>query len=366
MLTTLKGAGILAATTIGAGVFALPYLFAKAGWLTGTAYLLFLGLLLGWVHRLYLQALAQAGGKKRLLAFLREEQSDWLFGLSVIAVVGGLVLTLVVYLVLGVEFTLILFPSLDARVAFFLFWIIGTGPIALGVRRIGSFEFLGTFLLVGIMLGLFFYGAGGIRDVFRSPAFVFDSLLLPFGAVLFSLAGWTALEPLYATHGGSPAFQKRLFMSLWLGTAIVVASYLLFIGGVLGSGVPVAPDALSGFVFATPRVARFLSIFGLFALWTSYIPVGFEIKNLLGGDMGWSYAFPFVAAVPPLLVVLGVDTFIEAIGIAGGVFVALQYALILFVARKKVLQPGIVRSFTFLVSVLFFLVALYEAYGFFI
>lgn len=365
MRTFFESAGMLAATTIGAGVFALPYLFVKSGWLIGVLYLFLFGSIMLWAHWLYLRTLGVARGNKRLLALAKEEGSRWFSLFSACVIVGGLVLSLVVYLVLGMVFLTLLFPSLESGVALILFWIAGTVPIAISVRRVVSIELLGALLLVGIIAGLFFYGMSGVGDFFKGPAFVPEYLLLPFGAVLFSLAGWTALEPMHERCCGAPSPQKSLVSSLWFGTAVIVGSYLLFIGGIMGSEAPMTPDTLSGFMKVAPAVARLLAFFGLIALWTSYVPIGREAKNALQEDMQWKYAFLFVAIAPPLLVMLGVDTFVEAISIAGGVFVALQYVLILFVAQRKLSLSMPARFLVRGVSALFLLAAVYEVFVFF-
>ena len=60
--------GILVATTIGAGIFALPYLFAQAGWLAGLVLLTALGALLFFTHWLYARAAFAADGEEHLAA----------------------------------------------------------------------------------------------------------------------------------------------------------------------------------------------------------------------------------------------------------------------------------------------------------
>lgn len=360
----VRGAGMLAATTIGAGMFGLPFVFSESGWLTGLGYLLILGFVMGWVHLLYIKTLARAGKKMHILSFVKEGMPRRFFWLSVFVIVGGLVFALVVYLVLGMEFVRILFPYIGPKIALFGFWIIGTAPIAFTARRITLLEFFGTILLAIIVFAVFVVGAKNMDALFDWAAFVPSRIFLPFGVILFSLAGWTALEPIYELWRNSP---KRFYsLPLWMGTALVVFLYLLFVLGIARSGAAITPDTLTGFIVAAPVMARLLALLGLFALWTSYVPVGLEIKNVLLSDMKWKYATSFVAIAPLVLVLAGVDTFVGAIGVAGGVFVSLQYVLILLVVERGGLaQSSVKRIAIKIAATLFLIVAAHEFFVFF-
>jgi hypothetical protein len=71
-----------------------------------------------------------------------------------------------------------------------------------------------------------------------------------------------------------------------------------------------------------------------------------------------------VLLAPLALVFAGLDTFAQAIALAGGVFLSVQYALIAYVSRKILRAEGWRRVGLDLVALAFAAAALYEIYIF--
>ena len=117
--------GLMVAMTIGAGMFGLPYVFLKSGWFTGLIYLFVLSGVVAFAHALYFGVLYRAGTKERLVGLARRYLGPNGFYFGFATVVGGLLLTLVVYLILGSDFFRLVFPSIDSRASFIVFWIAG-------------------------------------------------------------------------------------------------------------------------------------------------------------------------------------------------------------------------------------------------
>lgn len=360
---SLRVVGILASTTVGAGIFALPYVFLKAGWGTGVIYLAMFGAVMVVAHYLYWKILDDSGGKKRLLFVVKDHFGLPGFYSSVVAVMGGLVLTLVAYLILATKFFKIIFPYIDSATALAIFWIISSIPLILSLKRFAGMEFLGSAVMVGIIFMVFFSALPG-GHIAEIDLFIPDAWFLPFGAVLFSLAGWTAIEPIYELKtklkkaGRLPEFV--------LGTALVVGVYLIFVVAVFGITSTVTPDTVSGLNQLGYWPGVLLSIFGLLALWTSYLPISREVKNLLTDDLRWgsSVAVAVVFLAPMVFVAVGVRNFFDTIGLVGGVFLALQYVVIVLVAKKIFSLEGWANLGVILLSSIFVVGALYEIYYF--
>ena len=105
---------IIAAATVGDGVFALPFVFSQAGWLLCLIYIAILGAIVVAAHTVYFKTLQQEGEKERLLGLARRYLGDGGFWVGFVAIVVGLLLTLVAYLILGSEFIRLGFPGLPA------------------------------------------------------------------------------------------------------------------------------------------------------------------------------------------------------------------------------------------------------------
>lgn len=385
LLVFLEGTGLVAATTIGAGIFALPYVFAEAGWLIGIAYLVILSAITIFIHHLYFRVLAAEKERERLLGLVRRYVGTGAFHAAFLAIVGGLILTLVIYLVLGATFLTILFPSLSVPAALFLFWLAGSLPLLFRLPRLVGAEFAGTALMLGIIL-IVFASSSGFTGLLRAPLARLHGVFLPFGVILFALAAWTAVEPLYewtqqasrtqaadrTQNNKNMATKRRVtsdrlaVRSLAFGTIISAFFYLLFVAGILSSNGTVAPDTLSGLADWPLWKLWLLAALGLLAIWTSYLPISREVKNALERDMrvprGISYVTVLIA--PILLVVAGLTNFLAAVGVAGGVFLGGQYLAIAFVAERSLRVKRGERIVLYLSAATFLLGALYEIYSF--
>jgi chromate transport protein ChrA len=79
-------------------------------------------------------------------------------------------------------------------------------------------------------------------------------------------------------------------------------------------------------------------------------------------DLRWRKKAALVAvfSLPPALVLLGLNSFIQVIGLVGGVFLSIQYALIVLVSRKVLRPRGLKRVLADVVMIAFALAALYS------
>ncbi len=359
--TVVRMASVLLATTIGAGAFAIPYVVAEAGWALVAGYLLLLGLVLYAAHVLYAETLEATGEEHRLVGLVRRYGGEHFFLIACVAVLGGLLMTLFAYLLLTTHFLHILFPSFGEFTLLLSTWFLLSFPLLFGIRRFVQFEFLGTALMVSAIAAVFF-GAPDLGGFLRTPAFNSLQFFFPFGPLLFALAAWTAVEPMYEyakREGNAVSLVKR---ALAWGTGASIVLYALFAIGILGTVSYVTPDVISGFTSAHPSTLVLLCIFGILAVWTSYVPVAREVQKMLEDDLRMQ---PHFALAVPLLLPLafaaaGAGTFFEAVSFAGGVLLSLEYLFILFVARRALSRSQFSPPAFFLLSAVFAGGALYE------
>ena len=357
----LGSASLLAATTIGAGMFSLPYVFKESGWLSGLFYIILLSGAVIFVHHLYWIVLSRADGKTHLLSLVRDRLGKRAFYAASIAVVTGLFLTLVIYLILAQNFMRIVLPEQIGNLGAVLFWSAASLPILLRLQKLVGAEFFGTFLMVSIVLFVFATGQDGFSEVALLKP---ENIFLPFGAILFSLTGWAAIKPMFdwqKRNGDSSPLPK-----LAAGTILSAIVYILFVIGILGSDGAISTDTLSGISSWPLWKLQLLAWLGIFAIWTSYMPISLEIKNELDDDLRLPASFSLVAAVVvPLLIFLsGFLNFLGAISLAGGVFLAIQYVFIILVSKKILALSGLKKFFADLLIFVFLAAAAYEIYYF--
>ncbi|MEK7174646.1 MAG: hypothetical protein AAB759_03235, partial [Patescibacteria group bacterium] len=351
-------------------------------------YLALLSVIVIFAHILYFKVLEKTNERRRLVGLVGEHLGSRMTPTAIIAIIGGLLFALVAYLVLAGEFVRFIVPTAGGVGSVAVFWLAATLPILGSLGVLVGLELAIAVLMVVMILGIFLFG-GDVASLARFDVVNFSRLLLPFGAVLFSLAGWTAVEPIFdyvwrkrkdgvypvggrpaegaatTASGRSASNGVNLPVALATGTAIAAGLYALFVLGILTSAGVITPDTISGLTAWPFWKTALLGLLGIFAIWTSYVPIGLEIKDLLIQDLRWprSAAAAFVVFAPPALVASGIG-FLAAVGLAGGVFLSVQYLLILLVARR-VLRPGRGTRLAIDVSVVAFIAAaLYEIYYF--
>lgn len=371
-MKTLLASGILVSTTIGAGIFALPAVAARAGWGVGLAYLLVLSVAVAFVHTLIYRVFEKEGEDIRLLSHVREALGRVGTFSSDTVTIGGLVLALLIYLILSRSFLgVLLGEGVWVSGALVVFWSSATLLAFLRSAWFSRVEFVGALALGAVVVFILIRGWAGLPDSpslswragdvpFAGRGDIGDAFL-PFGPILFSLAGWTAIAPMYS-HLSSARKSGR--SAILLGTALIATLYVFFVVGVFGiyDGTPIPPDTLSGLAQIAPGLATLLAGFGIVAIWTSYVPIARTLVRFFHKDLSASSGLSkaIVALVPPLLLLLGFDDLLDIIGVAGGIFLALQYFFLVLVSVRTLGLAGWSRRAAFASGALFLLAAAYE------
>ena len=385
---------LLFAATVGAGMFSLPYVFQQSGFVVGVFYLIVLAVIIISAHYFYFLVLEKTESKKEGLIGLVRTYFGVAGGkLAFLIVAGGLILTLVIHLILGVGFLGLLFPNKSWGVL--VFWLIASLPVFFRLKSLKKTEFLATIFIIALIVYLaatteFSFGDYNLLSVNQ------NNLFLPFGAAFFSLAGWTAIEPIFSkgkkqkkseinpsvfSSGGEsgkndpgktsvdPAVRRYIWKDgeikfiLASGTALAAIFYLVFIMIILNLK-NVGPEALSGLSSPQLQVAAFL---GLILIFTSYWPVGLEIKNGLEKDLKWPAFISDLTVMfsPLVLYFLGLKNFLPLVGLVGGVFLSLQYFLIMLVVKRVLTLNFWQKALANFSYGVFILGAVYEIFYFF-
>jgi amino acid permease len=365
----------VAAATVGDGVFALPYVFYHAGWLLCLFYLAALSAIVIMAHSVYLATLEKVGEKERLLGLAKRYFGAPGFWTAFFAIVVGLLLTLVAYLILGTQFIHLALPMVRERYAFAVFWALISIPIFLNDSRVAELETAGI-VCTSLVIILIFVTAFPHVTFAAAPAVNWRDIFLPFGAILFSLAGWTSIEPAYearrrmAKNFRTIAAKEHSYAGAWkalaMGTIFAAVLYAMFAAGILGSTATITADTASGLAQWPFWKKELLAIMGLIAVGTVYMPISREIKNSLEDDLGWSKIISrgTILIFPPLLILLGFNNFLVVVGIVGGLFLSTQYLLIISVGRRALALSRTKKAFLDVAAAIFIIAAIYSIYTF--
>jgi len=333
-------ASLLAGTITGAGMFALPYVFGKAGILIGIFYLAVFSLVFVIIHLMYGDIILRTGENHRFSGYAGiylGTKGKWLAFLTSVV---GMLFVLTVYLVLSISF----FNLFASAAGFFdvykllLFWFTGSLAVFIGINRLAISEFLITAGIAAIIATIFVYGLiGDSGKIFSAPLFNLNNIFLPYGAVLFSLSGRVAVPALLGYFRRNNCQQIKAKIPIILGSLAPALIYLLFVFGILSLSETVSEDAISGLFNRLPAlILRFLGILGLICLWSSYIVIGRDIKKSLEHDLKFSgiLAGFIVIAVPLFLYFLGFQNFLGLVALVGGIFISMEGILIVLIWLK--------------------------------
>jgi hypothetical protein len=265
---------------------------------------------------------------------------------------------------LGSQFIHLAAPTVPLSGTLVIFWLLISIPIFLSDRGVVELELVG-FACTSLIILLIFFTAWPNITFAGVPAINWNNLFLPFGAILFSLAGWTSVEPAYETRKGS---QKKFdpWRSIALGTIFAILLYLLFVSGIIGSAPLVTPDTASGLVAWPLWKKDALALLGLLAVATVYLPISREIKNSLEKDLHWPKlaSRALIVFLPPALILVGLNNFLIVVGLVGGLFLSMQYLLIVSVGRRVLSLSPAKNFFLDLVAAAFIIAAVYEVWTF--
>jgi len=320
--------GILAGTIIGAGVFSLPYIFTKLGVLTGLFYLVVFSLIFYLVHIKYAEVLRSEGHEEHHFSYFARKYFSRFWGwMASGLVVFELLFGLTIYLILSKGFVELMFGNVGLWVVI-LFWFLSSILIFWNARWMGWAEVFGGLGIVVITLFVFLGGGDGhLGKISLVESLSFWEAFLPFGPLLFAFAGRAAVSKVVGFYRELPKGKKfPLKKAIFWGTFLPVFVYILFIFGVLRLVPGVSPDTLGSLGSLPQDILYLIGAVGLLVVWTSYFVLGSNVYDILKFDVfrrrGLAGLIAFFG--PLVLYLLGLKSFIFAISITGGLFLALE------------------------------------------
>lgn len=329
---------VLVGSVVGVGIFGIPFVFAKAGFLTGFLFLAGLTVFILILNLAYGEIILRTDKSHQLVGYAQTYLGVFGKRLAFFAFILSAYAALLAYIIVGGEFLSNLFAwqfALSPAALFWLFFLATLAIIAGGLKTISLIDLL--------MLGLYAFGAIflfgwslphwqlGNFTLFHPPFW-----FLPYGVLLFALTGSSIVLQREVLEGREHQLKKAI---IW-GTLVPSVIYLLFALAVVGvSGRATSPEAFSGLLpWLGGKVVWFGSLFGFLAIFTSFINLGGVIRESFQYDFHFKKwgALALTILPPWLMFVLGVKNFINVINLAGAVGVGLQSILfILIYGRVK-------------------------------
>jgi amino acid permease len=179
----------LIGATIGVGIFGIPYVVAKTGFIWGTLSLIFLGLVSLLINLLYGEVVLATKENHRLVGYAKKYLNKWEQKIAIFALIFSCYGSMLAYLIVGGEFLHILFNGFfgfDAFTYTLFFFAVSSYLIFLGLKIVAKGELIMTYFLLLTIIVLFVKCAGSIEPTNLATLNLSD-WFLPYGVILFAL-----------------------------------------------------------------------------------------------------------------------------------------------------------------------------------
>lgn len=331
---------VFVGTTVGAGIFGLPYVISKSGIIPGLFYFLILGGAMFLMSLFLGEIVLRTKEKHRLPGFAKKYLGKNGEIIVTIAKVIGLTGALLAYIILGGSFLEILFSPLISVSSFYFslfFWAALVYFIFRGIKLIAPIEILTNSIFFIIIFIVFCFALPKIDFQNFIPFTNFSDIFLPYGVILFSLMGLSAVPEIIEilkTTEEKKNFKKVISLSFF----VIIFLYALFILAVIGvTGGRVTSDALEGLVpFLGPNIIFLVILAAIITLADSFFVIALNLRNVLIYDFKTPkrIAASFTCGIPLFLFLIGFQSFIGTIGFIGTLIGVLEGIAIILIFKK--------------------------------
>jgi len=330
----------LVGTTIGAGIFGLPYAAAKSGFIPAAALLIGLGIITIITNLMFAEVTLRTKKRGRIVLYCQKYIGKSGKTISMLIALFSLYSSMLAYIIIGGIFLSSMFSKTFGGDEFFyspIFFIFATAGIYASLKLISAIELAMVILLFATIFGIMLKGIYFV-DFDNLLTYNISQSFFPFGVILFSMGALSVIPEFEHIIKNR---QERIKSAIIWGTSIPIAIYLLFMAVVVGvTGQNTTSDALSGLNIAIgDGIVTLGLVFGIIAIVTSYLIIGIDLKEIFRQDYGIEKKKSWALAcfVPFIIFAFGLRDFIAVVSFAGGVAGGLTGILvvILFYAAKN-------------------------------
>ncbi len=332
----LQALAVLVGTIVGVGTFGIPYAFSRAGFFVGLGYLGILSLVVLTLHLIYGEIVLRTPEKHRLIGYAEIYLGAWGKRIASLLMIFGIFGTLLAYTIVGGTFSKLLFDrffTLGAGTWSILFFAVMAFFVITDFKTGAPAEVAMSAALLAIFVVIIGRALPDISFANLSMPNTLHDIFLPYGVVLFALAGGAAVPELRDILAGDGKMKKIIT----LGTLIPALLYALFAFGVVGVfGEATTRDAITGLALHYgPWMAIAGGLVGILTVATSFIVMGLVLKHAFIYDlkMRRSMAILTVLAVPLILFAVSTHDFVKVISFIGGVLGGVEGVLLLKLHR---------------------------------
>jgi len=369
---------IISGTIIGVGLFSLPYIASKTGYLVMLGYFLVLGAIAIVIHIIFGELSLATPDFKRLPGFAKVHLGEWAKKITMFSTVFGISGAILAYLIVGGEFlNSLLSPIFGGSASFYsyLYFSLGAALIFFGIKAIAKIELWSLILFFLILFAIFLRGNHLIsaNNFIAFPlnfktGFKLSDLFLPYGPILFSLWGAALIPEAEEMLREDKKLLKKVIIIATIIPIIISLFFIYLIWGITG---PLTTEsALTGLkAYLSNGIVSMALFLGFLVTFTSFVALGLTLKKILWYDfkMKKNLAWFLTCFIPLGLFIMGFKSFIYVIGLVGAVAIGIDGSLILLMYRNLMLKKGEIKKSLLVFPLIFVFVfgIIYELIYFF-
>lgn len=327
----------LVGSTVGVGIYGIPFAFAKAGFGLGLLFLLGIAGLMLLSNLLYGEIILRThqrhhfiGYTNKYLGAVVRKINLFTFMLGAFGALIGIIIISGNFLSNALSFLWYLSPA--GYSTFFV--AVAAVLIFMGRRTVSKLDFFMMFIFSGVVLLI---GVIGIKQINLANYALSTGgyWFLPFGVIMFSMAGRSGVPLAREVLVGG---ENKLKKTLMIGTIIPAVIYFVFALIVVGvSGDATSPDGISGLLSDLgPKIVLIGSLLGFMTSATIFLNLATALKESFQQDFRFRHRWAWLLTmVPPYVLFLsGVRNFIDIIGLVGGLAVSIEMIILIFLYVK--------------------------------
>lgn len=337
--TFIRAVSILVGTTVGAGIFAVPYALAQIGFIPGTLYLFIVGALMILLNLMYGEVVLRTKGDHQLTGY-----SQIYFGkkgkvIATVVMLVGLYGALLAYLIQIGVFAYGLLGVGSPLIWSMVFFSMISLAVLKGVRFVAKLE---TLLLGGLLLLLLMLLGGSLvrLNLDNFTGFNPVNIFLPYGVLLFALTGATVIPEVEELMRRQ---HSKLKQAIFLGSFIPLVVYFLFAFAVVGvSGLGTSEDAVTGLTGLMPNgIVLGGALLGILTMGGSFLTLAYILREVWYRDYGCNKLVSWGLAVFPSLILffIGFASFFRVLQLTGA-FMGGMTGVLIGVLYLKAIKSG--------------------------
>lgn len=300
--SNLKAAGIFIGMVIGAGFFLIPYSIKQSGLIIGIINFIIVFFITLFLHTLYGYIAFYIPERHRFTGYVKIILGNNAQKIAFLNIIFSYYGTFLIYSILGGFFIYNLIPFYSPFFYSLIFLLLGGILFFFNLKAAGDVNFyLTILLLISILIfSLLLVLKIDLSNFIEINKFSFSNIFLPYGILLFSFSGFSAI-PEVVDFFKNKNQLKEFKTNLKISQFIVGGFYVLFTFSVLGVfGDKTSENILSN----TDKWSAFLSLIGFLAVFTSFIVLMIDFKNILLLDYKISLFFSWAVFFIPTFIFL--------------------------------------------------------------